>query len=220
MSIDYRQLRVIKILDAKQESTKRFTVLSYNVMAQHHIWPDALPPCPNRPGGIMRWAYRRLHLSAEILSYSFDIGAFQEMFKWDEYFREWFHKNGFEGAFIEKGHDGCAIVWRRDRFEEGCAREEMRFEEEMPSKEVHANVALIVKLWDKEAGRSVIVACTHLYWRQEFERVRLRQAHKLRKRMEEVAGPDDVMILMGDLNCSPQSVVYRWLTGLHSGSGG
>ena len=63
-----------------------------------------------------------------------------------------------------------------------------------------------------------MVACTHLYWKKDFESVRLRQAHRLRKRLEEVVGVEDVLILMGDLNCSPQSVVYRWLTGMHSGN--
>ena len=216
-NIDYDKLRVIKILDDKQESSKRFTVLSYNIMAQHHIWPDALPPCPNRPDGILKWSHRRAHLTTEILSYSCDIGAFQEMFKWREYFEGWFVGNGYDTGFVEKGQDGCAIVWKRDRFEEE-RREEVRFEGEMPSKEVHANVALIIKLRDKEAGRSVVVACTHLYWKREFEGVRLRQVHRLRRRMEGIAESGDVLILMGDLNCSPQSVVYKWLTGIHSGS--
>ena len=149
--IDYSQLRLIKILDERQESKNSFIVLSYNLMAQHHIWSDALPPCSNRPNGILKWSYRRVHLSSEILSYSFDIGAFQEMFKWNEYFRGWFRKNGYEERFIEKGQDGCAVVWRGDRFEVEYT-EEVRFEGEMPSKEAHANVALIVKLRDKESG--------------------------------------------------------------------
>lgn len=216
-NVDYRRLRLIRILDGKQESRNSFIVLSYNVMAQHHIWSDVLPPCPIRPNGILKWSYRRMRLSSEIMSYSFDIGAFQEMFKWNEYFREWFDRNGFEGRFIEKGQDGCAVVWRRNRFEAECV-EEMRFEAEMPTKEAHANVALIVRLRDKELGRRVVVACTHLYWVMDHEDVRLRQAHRLRKRLEEMVGPEDVLILMGDLNCSPQSVVYRWLTGMHSGN--
>lgn len=215
-SVDYGQLRLIKILDDKQESNHSFTVLSYNLMAQHHIWSNALPPCSIRPNGILKWSYRRVHLSSEILSYSFDIGAFQEMFKWNEYFKEWFRRNGYEERFIEKGQDGCAIVWKKDRFEVEHT-EEMRFEAEMPNKEAQANVALIVKLRDKVSGRGVVVACTHLYWKKDYEDVRLRQAHKLRKRLEEIVEPEDVLILMGDLNCSPQSVVYRWLTGMHTG---
>ena len=72
-------------------------VLSYNLLAQHHIWNDIYPYC--KPG-VLKWPWRRSNLLAELEAYGeCHLMAFQECSKWKE-----FWEPVFRAPFAGKGN--------------------------------------------------------------------------------------------------------------------
>lgn len=73
---------------------------------------------------------------------------------------------------------------------------------------------LAKKFKHRNSGKQLVIANTHLYWNPEFEYVKLCQAHYLVSQMKEFCATDkDVpVVLCGDLNSQPGSLVYRYLT--------
>ena len=66
----------------------------------------------------------------------------------------------------------------------------------------------------------MLLSNTHLFWRPDFDCLRVLQAHRLRKRMEELkaqygnGGKFEVLLVMcGDWNSDPKSAVYFLMTG-------
>lgn len=91
------------------------------------------------------------------------------------------------------------------------------------------NVALVMILQHLETNQIFFVANTHLYWSPRHEDVKLLQAYMLTQIIWKCAqefyqcteeelktklnGKDGInIILVGDLNASPESMVYRYLT--------
>ena len=247
----YRSLRPLRVLPkhTNADGSRGVKVLSYNLMAQHHIWSSdsntaaLLPgqPTLDVPLGISRWNYRKRCFTAELASMSFDIGCFQEMFKWEEFFCQWFSCSStltsdsklfhdgnsstlpclqcaYEGKFVPKGMDGCAVVWKRDRFDlvsyeaitfdavlaalraylERSPRNTPLAHKKGTKYTLKANVAQVVVLHDKYSGKKLVIGNTHLYWKASCEWVRLLQMHTLRTRMEKMrSSPEDILILAG-----------------------
>lgn len=200
----YRALRPLKILPLSdnadaQELRTALTVMSYNVLAQHHIWADSFPHCHTRPPHVFRWTHRRACLTEELRAYDADICGLQEAFKWHEYFAGWFDAHGYSGRFVEKrgGADGCALTWRRSRFEL-LSYDEFDYEQAMREEgldgDVKPNVGQIAVLCDRVTQVVLAVANTHLYWKRDCERVRLKQMHYLRSRIKDPTMP---LVLLG-----------------------
>lgn len=168
-------------------------------------------------------------MADELTAYNADICGLQETFKWHEYFANWFDSRGYGGRFVEKrgGADGCALTWRKSRFEL-LSYDEFEYEQAMREEgldgDVKPNVGQVAILRDRVTSAVMAVANTHLYWKRDCERVRLKQIHYLRSRIRDPTMP---LILLGgthaclhillDFNCSPQSIVYRWNTPAHGG---
>ncbi|KAF9583440.1 hypothetical protein BGW38_009455 [Lunasporangiospora selenospora] len=67
----------------------------------------------------LRWKHRRQNLLQEFLSFSPDLACLQEVDFWEETYLPALTKAGYETAYyrnFSKKH-GCAIVWRKARFE-------------------------------------------------------------------------------------------------------
>jgi mRNA deadenylase 3'-5' endonuclease subunit Ccr4/uncharacterized protein with PIN domain len=75
------------------------------------------------------------------------------------------------------------------------------------------NVGILVRLEDVHAGRTLVVANTHLYWNPNFEYVKFCQSHYfLQQAREFLVSPDEPMVFCGDLNSKPTGCVYRYLS--------
>jgi len=147
----------------------RFTVLSYNVLAELYATNEMFGYCPSWALG---WGYRRRNLLKEILKYGADIVCLQEVQSdhFEDFFQPEMAKEGYSAVFKKKTRemysqntftmDGCATFYRRDKFvlvkkyEVEFNKAAMSLSETLPPNEGKAamnrlmkdNIALIVVL--------------------------------------------------------------------------
>lgn len=220
----YRKLRPLQVIfngatdPLDHKDSLPLTVLTYNLLSQHHINSEVYPYCT---AGILRSAYRRSHLQAELEAYEhFDVGAFQEVAQFAENWEKFWGRSGRRRSVYaakEGGRDGICIVYDSERF--SCAHEEvLSFAPLMNALEAVPNIAQILLLTPTDQqSPQLIVSNTHLFWRPDFDCLRVLQAHRLRKRIEEIRVEKEeaeaVVIMCGDWNSDPKSAVYHLITG-------
>jgi mRNA deadenylase 3'-5' endonuclease subunit Ccr4 len=229
----YRKLRPLQIFPAvNSHNSQSLTVITYNLLSQHHINSEVYPYCIS---GVLRSAYRRTRIFAELQAYSpFDIAAFQEVGQFDEIWRAEWEKDGNKKAVYaakEGGRDGIAVVYDSNKFELKY-NEVLSFAPLMTALEAVPNIAQILVLNNvitktnnndvssnnnnNNNNINVIVSNTHLFWRPDFDCLRVLQAHRLRKRIEELKSseyPEHVIVMRGDWNSDPNSAVYHLISG-------
>jgi CCR4-NOT transcription complex subunit 6 len=107
-------------------SPGKFTVLTYNLLADLYTKTDQNNQCP---AWLLAWQYRKRNLLRELLAYKADILCLQEV-QSDHYADFWapeFQKAGYVPIYKKKTSemftsenkyaiDGCATFFRRDRF--------------------------------------------------------------------------------------------------------
>ncbi|KAF9906847.1 hypothetical protein BX616_000593 [Lobosporangium transversale] len=94
----------------------RFLFMTYNLLAQALVRRDMFPHASQKA---LRWKFRRQNLLQEFLEFGPDLACLQEVDFWDEFYLPALTKSGYESVFYKnqnKKH-GCAIVWRKSRFE-------------------------------------------------------------------------------------------------------
>lgn len=124
----YRKLRPLQIIPVRcsdssatqpaQTTQTTLSVLSYNLLAQHHIWSDTYPYCT--APGVLKWPYRREHLLAELEAYGpTDLMAFQEVGNFEQL---WEGRLGPQVLFAprEDGKDGLCLVFNPARYTTAC----------------------------------------------------------------------------------------------------
>ena len=103
----------------------RFTLLSYNILADLYAKADGHSQCP---AWVMAWPYRKQNLLRELLTRRPDVMCLQEV--QSDHYADWLlpelTKAGYLGIFKKKtteiftgtayAIDGCATFFRRDRF--------------------------------------------------------------------------------------------------------
>lgn len=201
----YRQLRPTKILDV---SDGTFTVLSYNLLAQHHIWPDSLPYSPTRPKGCLRLHARMARLKDELLAYLPDVGGLQEVSAYKSSLQPLLQSLGYSSFFQEKGQDGLVVFYRTSQFT--CLSYEF-IQLPIPADQSDSipNIAQFIKL--KTLDREFLLINTHLYWRWDYEETRLDQLDLILSRIQDDKLNRSCVILLGDLNSNPSSLLYKRL---------
>ncbi|KAF5836569.1 phosphatase family [Dunaliella salina] len=107
-------------------SERRFTVLSYNLLADLYAKADFAKYCP---AWSLHWNYRKRNMLREMLAYKADILCLQEV--QSDHFQEFWspelQKAGYVPIYKKKtaeiytdnkyAIDGCATFFRRDRFQ-------------------------------------------------------------------------------------------------------
>lgn len=221
--VDYRALRpMIKIprpaVEAAHLATRgahpvfSFTLLSYNILAQDHI----NRPCyPYAGKDTLKWTYRKGPLATELTAYDADIMCFQEMDRFHTYFQALFDQQGYDMAYyLRNGPDSDVncVGWKRDKFRL-VRSHQVSFEETTAALGSVPNVAQLVALQARHDERiKLIVATTHLYWRQDCDHIRLVQMHRLMgavMSLREELGQDYVPIVAGDFNSDPDSMAIQ-----------
>lgn len=223
-----------------EENVKRgpkFTVMTYNVLADKWASSDKHKACPN---DALKWEYRREKLVSEIISYNADIICLQEV-QQEHYvdFNNALTRQGYEGFYLPKLYgdaahrDGCATFFLSEKF--SCMRRfdimygSHEFCDSLPSKlsgtlerygllsvklfNTRGNVALIVLL--SFESNVVCIANTHLVARGDIPEVKMWQTYCLLQKLQEIVGSlgnDDVAIVIcGDFNSRPPSAAYSFL---------
>jgi mRNA deadenylase 3'-5' endonuclease subunit Ccr4 len=198
----------------------RVRLVSYNILAQKMIKRENYPYCPH--DDTLKFNYRRKNLLMELGELDFDIGCLQEVDMYDRYYKEAFETIGYHVEYLLKDHydpahtsappgHGIAILVRPGRFRV-IQRLDIDYKECMPDMVV-TNVALAVMIECRTTGALFIVATTHLYWRVTHEDVRLRQMDLLLRKIDSFRGSTCCpVILAGDFNSAPSSLLYRTVT--------
>lgn len=224
---------------APPQSSTPFTLMTYNILSRHYMWKQVFGYLPAQ---YLDWEYRFPLLNHTIQQFSCDIMCFQEM-ELSMYERHWktaFPTSSYESYYIKKSLppywndlpgefiDGVGIFVNTDRFTVVDKlhinfaeyvlenKHEFQFTRDLESRLLPRNtVALILKLYDKVAQKSVYVATTHLYWSPKFNDVKLLQVKILLNILEEYVDDEPRLILLGDLNSQPDSSVFRLLNNNH-----
>ena len=216
---------------ASSRSSPLLTLVSYNMLAQHLIRREMFSYCSKQS---LRLAHRRQQLTAELLSYSADILALQEVDVdlYHQHYESVLASYGYDGRFgtaDDKGH-GCALFYKRDVFDVvdyelvQYADIASEYEDESTQREMNkANVAQIVALKLKQQpdasptspsapSMGVIVTNHHLFWHPSYRFVRLRQCERLLSRTHAIAQQHRLpALLAGDWNITPSTHIYKWL---------
>ncbi|RUS19350.1 Endonuclease/exonuclease/phosphatase [Endogone sp. FLAS-F59071] len=195
-----------------------FTITSYNVLADsclqktRELYQHALD-------SELAWDQRGLLVFEELKARVCDIYCLQEV-DIDHYqsgFQKAFDEMGFDGVYkrrSEKGQsDGCAVFVKRERFQ---IEQTMLLEYNQNGYLDRGNVAIILILKDLQAKinehRQICIANTHLLFNTKRGVMKLAQLDLLfRTIQQELKGRDVPIVLCGDMNSTPDSLVSTFI---------
>lgn len=163
-----------------------------------------------------------------------------ETSQFEQFFRQNFRLQGYEGLFSAKSRaktmsdwdknyvDGCAIFYKVDQFkleekhsiiefnQAALARPSLRKHKDVYNRMmIRDNVAIVARLEHIRTHRPVLVGNCHIHWDPKFADVKLLQVIMLTEEMEKLAEklpPSGAVILCGDFNSLPDSGVYEYLS--------
>ncbi|XP_057860593.2 carbon catabolite repressor protein 4 homolog 6 isoform X2 [Cryptomeria japonica] len=209
---------------------ERFTILSYNILADYLVRDHSQQLYLHIPHYILDWDWRKKRILLELGLWSPDIMCLQEVDKYQDLLLE-LRQRGYGGVFKERtglAKDGCAIFWRTSRFE--LLHEEFI---EYSKLGLRDNVAQICVLQSKyvgtaQAGASylessgqerkpvnrVVVCNIHVLFNPKRGEVKLGQVRVLVERAHAVskAWDDAPVVIAGDFNSTPKSPLYEYLS--------
>ncbi|XP_014239930.1 protein angel homolog 2 isoform X1 [Cimex lectularius] len=196
---------------------QKFTVMSYNVLAQDLI-ENHRGLYPTQDPEDLKWENRKKKLIGEIKTQNPDILAMQEVQQSHiPLFYNDLEKIGYKGVFkrrTENNTDGVAVYYKTDVFDLVFWTSVEYYQ---PGIEYlnRPNVGLIVRLKLRQGNGELFLANTHLLYNPKRWKVRLAQTqilltelHRIIK-MAKTSSP--ALLLMGDLNSRPGSPVVRFL---------
>ncbi|TKR61371.1 hypothetical protein L596_028489 [Steinernema carpocapsae] len=203
-------------------------VCSYNVLCQPTIEKTKyLYRHLDGRNTYLRWEYRWSLMKRELFQLQADIFCLQEVFylHYQTEFLLLFERMGYVGRYERKNggsmdvHDGCAIFYRRDVFEEIHYRPVRMYANENCALD-KPNIGQVIRLRHLTTGRELCVANTHLIFNtksghRKFAQLALLLAHL--KAVCEMRNPRYhtqarvEYILCGDFNIEPFSDIYRFV---------
>lgn len=221
----------------ESEQSLKFTVLSYNVLAQHLLEDHSYLYKRTDPEALT-WTKRGERIIREIKDTSADVLCFQEI--QSDHFNNFYvprlQAMGFNGIFKQRTgdkRDGCAIFYRHSMFELTDSRS---VEYCKPNTQIlnRDNIGLIALLSPRflEASHGekpfIVVATTHLLYNPRRHDIKLAQLQLLFAEIDLLAfhqGNDSTgsssspsnyryhpTIVTGDFNLTPNSRIYEFIT--------
>ncbi|XP_063236229.1 nocturnin isoform X3 [Bacillus rossius redtenbacheri] len=205
--------------DEAVSSPNNIRVLQWNLLSQAlGQMNDNFVCCPDEA---LEWKTRRFLIVEEIIEYSPDVICLQEVDHFS-FLKTILATQGYEGMFFPKpdspclyikdnnGPDGCAIFYRKDKFE--LLKAETRVLEVWRVQSNQVAIAALLRV--RETGRELCVATTHLKARSGALLAALRheQGKDLLGFVAACCGGRPA-VLCGDFNAEPSEPVYRTLLG-------
>lgn len=228
-------------LDCASELASVATVMSYNVLAQSYV-SSTIFSATHRPFLRAPYRRQKLVEDIRRLTtlHNVDILCLQEL-EADEYVRIAAELLEFDGGCykqrtavgVRHKRDGCGVYWRKSKFSQVNAfndtghivDEHVEFNSisEDPvlsqvcdaKKEIVRNcVGALVRLKDRISGTKLIVGSVHVFWDPSFPKLKLAQAGLFRRAAFTSAQSFETnnVVLAGDWNSLPGSVVYAFMT--------
>ncbi|XP_013114219.1 nocturnin isoform X2 [Stomoxys calcitrans] len=205
---------VSRVCSAPISDPNHIRLLQWNLLSQTLGQNnDGFVRCPEEA---LTWENRKFLIVQEILQNSPDILCLQEVDHF-KFLQNILGSQNYEGIFFPKpdspclyieennGPDGCAIFFKRDRFD--LRNFDTRILEVW---RVQSNqVAIAVNLVVKQTGREICVCTTHLKARHGslLSKLRNEQGRDLIRFVKPFAG-DRALIICGDFNAEPTEPVY------------
>ncbi|XP_063075663.1 nocturnin isoform X2 [Engraulis encrasicolus] len=207
---------------------KTIRVMQWNILAQ--ALGEGLDGFVRCPLEALNWSERKYLILEEILTYQPDILCLQEVDHYFDTFQPILARLGYQSTFCPKpcspclhlannnGPDGCALFFRRERFEL------MGFTHlQLAATHLHTNqVAIVCTLRCRETRQMLCVAVTHLKARSGWEMLRSAQGLDLLSKLKTIVqetrriGVDEKvsrmgvpLLVCGDFNAEPSEDVYR-----------
>ncbi|KAF9425546.1 hypothetical protein BGZ94_007433 [Podila epigama] len=122
----------------------RFLFMTYNLLAQALVRRDMFPQASQKA---LRWKFRKQNLLQELFEFGPDLACLQEVDFWEETYLPALTKAGYETAYyknMSKKH-GCAIIWRKSRFEK-VDQQTLEYDEHGQPTFTTGNIGLMVAL--------------------------------------------------------------------------
>ncbi|KAF3447182.1 hypothetical protein FNV43_RR12362 [Rhamnella rubrinervis] len=220
---DYRNWEYAKL--ARSPSSERFTVLSYNILADYLATDHRCKLYFHIPRYMMDWEWRKKNIFFELGLWSADIMCFQEVDRFQD-LEEEFKLRGYSGIWkMRTGNavDGCAIFWRMLRFKL-LHEESIEFDKlglrgnvaqicvlEMTSQNQAENTEDLHR--SSTDSNKVVVCNIHVLYNPKRGDIKLGQVRLLLERAHAVSKiwNDAPIVLCGDFNCTPKSPLYNFI---------
>jgi mRNA deadenylase 3'-5' endonuclease subunit Ccr4 len=209
---------------------KRFSVVSYNVLAQRKVNKPRFPYCSAHA---LRWNHRRESLLKEVRDLDADIYCFQDVDKYKSWWLPQLNALGYDSLFSVKGSDasiedeeGIAIFFRRDRFQL-FRSEQVSVDDLPPGGEDDSNfgrvttsntVALVAALqpWENSDHPSAICVCSAQLCAATSPQTVDLQGRQLRAVLKAIADLnqdfDLPVVMCGSFNFTPSGSHYYLVT--------
>ena len=195
-----------------------FSLLCYNLLSQDllDLHQDLYTHCSQ---AYSAWEYRKYYLLEQLIESSADILCLQEVHHsaYESFFSPNLREKNFQGTYKRRtgdNQDGVAIFFNTDKFELVTCRPVEFLRGSMLDRD---NVAIILKLRvisDSSRENFLYVATTHLLFNPKAGDVKLAQLCTLLAELREMTSQDKdthPLIICGDLNCLPNSCLYRFI---------
>nr|GEV43328.1 carbon catabolite repressor protein 4 homolog 6 [Tanacetum cinerariifolium] len=226
----FRQQRVLDYRNwekAKPEppaSCERFTVLSYNILADYLAINHRSKLYFHIPRHILDWEFRKRSIMFELGLWSADILCFQEVDRFQD-FEEELKIQGYTGIWkMRTGEplDGCAIFWRSSRFK--LLHEEAIEFNKFGLRDNVAQICVLESVLKKSSTASPLPACSeghnkvvicniHVLFNPKRGEIKLGQVRMLLDRAYATSKlwDDAPVVLCGDFNSTPKSSLYNFI---------
>ncbi|XP_061344964.1 carbon catabolite repressor protein 4 homolog 3-like isoform X2 [Gastrolobium bilobum] len=201
----------VEAADLPFASPERFTVASYNILADRNASQHS-DLYVNVPSRYINWDRRRRIICDELFGWNPDIICLQEV---DKYFElsNILVKAGYRGSYKRRtgdSVDGCAMFWKADKFRllEG---ESIQFKDIG----LRDNVAqLFVFEMCESDSRRLLVGNIHVLYNPNRGEVKLGQIRFLLSRAQILSEKwgNTPVVLAGDFNSTPESGIYKFLS--------
>ncbi|GFQ03589.1 carbon catabolite repressor protein 4 homolog 6 [Phtheirospermum japonicum] len=211
---------------------ERFTVLSYNILADYLAIDHYHKLYFHIPRYIMDWNWRKNNICFELGLWSADILCFQEVDRFQDLEAE-LKPRGYAGIWkMRTGDpvDGCAIFWRVSRFK--LLHEESIEYNKLGLRDNVAQICVFESLkgqsnsnggstlstrqvGDSSARSNRVVVCNiHVLFNPKRGEIKLGQIRTLLDRAHAVSKlwDDAPVVFCGDFNCTPKSPIYNFIT--------
>uniref|UniRef100_A0A3Q3AJK6 Protein angel homolog 2-like n=1 Tax=Kryptolebias marmoratus TaxID=37003 RepID=A0A3Q3AJK6_KRYMA len=202
-----------------------FSVMSYNILSQELLQDNAYLYHHCEPG-VLPWDHRLPNLLAEIQELNADIVCLQEVQEdhYETQIKPALQARGYQCEYKRrtgKKPDGCAVIFKTSCFSllSSTPVEFFRPGDDLLDRD---NVGLVVLLQPNNSiGRSdsssfICVANTHLLYNPRRGDIKLAQLAILLAEIDRLSrlpdGSTNPVLLCGDLNSTPWSPLYRFLT--------
>ncbi|KAI3825990.1 hypothetical protein L1987_00029 [Smallanthus sonchifolius] len=220
---DYRNWEQAK--PGPPPTCERFTVLSYNILADYLAINHRSKLYFHIPRHILDWESRKRNIMFELGLWS-DILCFQEVDRFQD-FEEGLKIRGYNGIWkMRTGEpvDGCAIFWRSSRFK--LLHEEAIEFNKFGLRDNVAQICVLESLSEKSSagspspaacseGRNKVVICNiHVLYNPKRGEIKLGQVRILLEKSFATSKlwDDAPVVLCGDFNSTPKSSLYNFVS--------